>query len=210
MSDIGWESLLTADAPPNARLEAALFTTYERPDERFLVEHFLPALLRTEKDPEGDGIERQYFLLELHKELEQLHDRVVVVSSSAREEPMAEEDHATPAYGWIWRHLRGLVVGHGGKAVQHAKLWILHWRSREGHEYIELVVSSANLTRAAFQGQLQAAWRTCIKLQPRPSNDRLTGWESLPELPPRTCCLLWRSQPTRFICHTALPCRVSC
>ncbi len=178
--DIGWESLLTTDAPADSRLEAALFTTYERPDERFLVEHLLPALLRTEKDPEGEGIERQYFLLELHRKLEQLHDRVVVISSSAREEPISEQDHGAFAYGWVWRHLRELAVGYGGRVVQHAKLWMLHWTSPEGHDYLEIVVSSANLTRAAFQEQLQAVWRTCIELQPRRSEERLTAWGVLP------------------------------
>jgi hypothetical protein len=113
---IGWESLLDTDAPAYCKLAAALFTTYERADERFLVEHLLPALLRTEREPDSEGLERQYFLLELHEKLERLHDRVVVVSSNAREEPVTGEGRdGAAAYGWIWRHVLTLVVGRGAK-----------------------------------------------------------------------------------------------
>ena len=81
-------------------------------------------------------------------------------------------------YGWIWRSIRHLTVGSRGKAVQHAKLWLLHWgaEDEDGVEYLELVVSSANLTRAAFKGQLQAAWRACIELRPQRSEARLDRW----------------------------------
>ena len=112
--------------------------------------------------------ERQYFLLELDQRLKQLHDHLVVVSSTAREEPADAEEGESGTYGWIWRSIRHLTVGRRGRAVQHAKLWLLHWVADEdGVEYLEIVVSSANLTRAAFKGQLQAAWRACIELHPQ-------------------------------------------
>ena len=78
--------------------------------------------------------------------------------------------------------IRSLTVGSRGKAVQHAKLWLLHWGANdEGIEHLEIVVSSANLTPAAFKGQLQAAWRACIELRPQRSEVRLRGWGILPE-----------------------------
>ena len=182
-AEFGWESLLHTNAPSTCSLKAALFTTYDRADERFLVEHLLALLLKLNREPEGEGKERQYFLLELDRRLKQLHDRLVVVSSTAREEPTEGGKDESGAYGWIWRSIRNLTVGSRRKAVQHAKLWLLHWGAAndEGDEYVEIVVSSANLTRAAFTGQIQSAWRTCLKLNPRGSKDRLASWGVLPD-----------------------------
>ena len=174
-----WESLLCTDMA-GCVLKAALFTSYDRPDGRLLAEHLLPLLLNLSREPQGEGNERQYFLVELHERLKQLHDKLVIVSSATREEP---EDPQNPeadegrAYPWIWRSIRSLTVGSSGKAVQHAKLWLLHWGANdEGIEHLEIVVSSANLTPAAFKGQLQAAWRACIELRPQRSEVRLRGW----------------------------------
>lgn len=207
--EIGWESLLSTDAPENCKLTSALFTTYDRADARLLVEHLLPVLLRTEKEPESEGLERQYYLLELHEKLERLHDRLVIVSSEQREEPFADEGHVdVAAYGWIWRHIRNLVVGRDGKAIQHAKLWMLHWTSVDGPDYLEIVVSSANLTRAAFQGQLQAVWRACLELQPRTSNARTADWSVLPDFLralAHSC-----GHPKRFDAFIALLSRAEC
>ena len=49
--ELGWESLLNSDAPSGARLKAALLTSYEHSDERMLVEHLLPMLLKLEHEP---------------------------------------------------------------------------------------------------------------------------------------------------------------
>jgi Tyrosyl-DNA phosphodiesterase len=177
-----WESLLRSDAPQACSLKAALFTTYDRADERLLVEHLLPLLLNLSREPDGEGAERQYFLLELDGHLKRLHDRLVVVSSTLREEPGDADVGDTRTYDWIWRSIRRLTVGSQSRAVQHAKLWLLHWvaKANNGVEYLELVVSSANLTRAAFKGQIQAAWRACIELRPQGSAARLSGWGVLP------------------------------
>jgi len=177
-----WESLLHTDAPQGCSLKAALFTTYDRADERLLVEHLLPLLLKLSREPDGEGAERQYFLLELDGHLKRLHDHLVVVSSTAREEPGDADERDSGTYEWIWRSIRRLTVGSQSKAVQHAKLWLLHWVAKDnnGIEYLELVVSSANLTRAAFKGQIQAAWRACIELRPQGSAARLNGWGVLP------------------------------
>ncbi len=177
--EFGWESLLHTDAPSECSLKAALLTTYNRAEELFLAEHLLPLLLKLE--PAGEGDERQYFLLELHERLKRLHDCLIVVSSTTREEAWENEGGDTEAYQWIWPSIRHLAVGrHYRPAMQHAKLWMLHWVTAGPEEYLEIVISSANLTRPAFKGQLQAAWRACIKLNPPGSNKRRARWGVLP------------------------------
>ena len=52
-------------------LQASLFTTYDRADERLLVEHALPLFLKLGHEPGGEGAERQYFLIELDRRLRQ-------------------------------------------------------------------------------------------------------------------------------------------
>lgn len=182
MEEFGWGSIMETDAPSDCTLVRALFTTYDRPDERVLVEHALPLFLKLGHEPGGDGAERQYFLLELDRRLQQMHDRIVVISSTAREEPTQEEVR-DGAYQWIWRSIRHLTVGSRGRAVQHSKVWLLHWTSGQtaGAEYLEIVVSSANLTRAALKGQIQAAWRVLIELKPQRSDARLARWGILPD-----------------------------
>ena len=177
---LGWESLLHSDAPAGCALHAALFTTYDRADERLLVENLLPMLLKLDHEPTEEGAERSYFLIELDERLKILHDRIVVVSSNLLEEASGEEPSGRGGmYGWIWRSIRHLTVGRHNKAVQHSKLWLLHW-AKDGDEYLEIVVSSANLTSSAFKQQIQAVWRVCIELQPKSSQTRLSNWGVLP------------------------------
>src|SRR5271165_5344248 len=78
-AEFGWQSLLHTDAPSACKLQAALFTTYDRADERLLAEHLLPLLLKLGYEPESEGKERQYFLVALYERLKKLHDRLVVV-----------------------------------------------------------------------------------------------------------------------------------
>ncbi|MBA4190599.1 MAG: hypothetical protein C0467_21650 [Planctomycetaceae bacterium] len=177
----GWEALLGTDAPPGCSLKAGLFTTYDRADNRLVAEHLLPLLLKLGREPAAEGVERQYFLLELDRRLKQLHDCLVIISSTSREEPADAEGPEGDTYAWIWRSIRHLTVGSRGKAVQHAKLWLLHWVGEEDLEYLEVVVSSANLNLAAFRGQLQAVWRVCIELRPQRSTPRLSRWGVLPD-----------------------------
>ena len=181
-TDFAWESLLKTDAPAGSPLKAALFTTYERVDERLFVEHLLPVFLKLSREPDGEGRERQYFLLELDQHLKRLHDQIVVVSSAVYDELPGDESEIGATYGWIWRSIRHLTVGRLGKAVQHAKLWMLHWGGTDADkgEYLEIVVSSANLTGDALKGQMQAAWRACLSLQSQRSAERLSKWGVLP------------------------------
>jgi hypothetical protein len=179
---LGWEPLLKTDAPLETTLASALFTTYDRADDRLLAEHLLPLLLRLERDPEGEGRERQMFVLELDEKLAQLHDRIAVVSSASREESAGEPDSSGGGYPWLWRSIRHLTVGATGQAVQHAKLWLLHWvpSDETDQEYLEIVVSSANLTLHALKGQVQAGWRACLPLRQRRSNANLATWGPVP------------------------------
>lgn len=181
-TEFAWELLLHTDAPAGCVLKAALFTTYDRPDERLLVEHLLPLLLKLSREPDGAGVERQFFLLELDRRLKQLHDKIVVISSTVREEAVDADTENGGTYGWIWRSIRHLTVGSQRKAVQHAKLWLLHWGAADGdgQEQLEIVVSSSNLTMSAFKGQLQAGWRACLPLHSQRSEPRLRGWGMLP------------------------------
>jgi len=177
---LGWGALLDSKVPEGAALLGALFTTYDRADERLLVEDVLPSLMGLKHGP-FDLTDRSFFLLELDERLKKLHDRIVVISSTLKDEP-GDDDSAVSGgmYSWIWRSIRQLSVGKNGDAVQHAKLWMLHW-IKDGNEYLEIVISSCNLTRSAFRHQIQSAWRVCLPLQPKPANTRLNGWGVLPE-----------------------------
>jgi len=164
-------------------LASALLTTYDRAESRLLAETLLPEWLALGHMPsDADSLEQTSFALELDSRLKHLHNRIVIVSSTVREDHI--EADLTVAdeslYSWIWRSIRQLTVGKTGTAVQHAKLWLLHWVHPTQGEHLEIVVSSANLTRAAFKSQIQAAWRVCLPLQPKPSQARSKAWGVLP------------------------------
>lgn len=179
----GWQTLIKSAAPQGCALAGALLTTYDRAEARLLAETLLPEWLALSHTPsDADTLEQTSFALELDFRLKHLHNRIVVVSSTVRE-GHAEADVATAdegLYPWIWRSIRQFTVGKTGKAVQHAKLWLLHWVHPEQGEFLEIVVSSANLTRAAFKDQIQAAWRVCLPLLPKPSKARSSAWGVLP------------------------------
>ena len=177
---LGWKSLLHSDAPDGCALQSALFTTYDRADESLLVENVLPVLLKLKHQPYGEGAERSCFLLELDGQLKKLSAPIVVISSITRE--AGDEDTVVDGgmYKWLGNSIRYLSVGRTGKAVQHAKLWLLHWAQADGSEYLEIVVSSANLTSSAFKRQIQAVWRVCLPLHPQTSKTRLNNWGVLP------------------------------
>jgi hypothetical protein len=189
MSDRGfdWESILHSEVAPGATLKRALLTTYDRADERLLAENLLPFWLKLSREPESEGAERQVFLMELDQHLKMLHGKIVVISSMVKERG---DDDPTPGsgdYPWIWRSIQQLFVGRAGEAVQHAKLWLLHWAeedvtgSDEVAESIEIVVSSANLTMDALKNQIQGAWRTTVPLVSRaPAQARERSWGILP------------------------------
>lgn len=188
-TELGWGSLMHSDAPSGCRLKRALFTTYDRPDERLFAEHLLPLFMKLGCESSAEGSERSRFVMELDDRLKQLHERVVVVSSLQSNEASGNDANVRGAYPWIWRDIRHLTVGRDGNAVQHAKLWMLHWGAKNdsakgaadgGAEYLEIVVSSANLTMNAFEHQMQAVWRVCIALKPQGTHAQPEGWSMLP------------------------------
>lgn len=181
-NDFGWVTLIKSVAPDGCALAAGLLTTYDRPEARLLAETLLHDWFKLSHLPGDDATEQTNFALELDDRLKQLHNRIVVVSSNLREQASEEAVAADEGlYPWIWRSIRQLTVGKTGQAVQHAKLWLLHWVHPEGGQYLEIVVSSANLTRAAFRQQIQAAWRVCLPLAPKSSKARLSAWGVLPD-----------------------------
>ena len=180
--DFGWQSLIKSVSPKGCALAFALMTTYDRAEARLLAETLLPEWLGLNHTPgDADALEQTCFSLELDARLKNLHNRIVVVSSTLREDCVEANTSADDGlYTWIWRSIRQLTVGKTGQAVQHAKLWLLHWVHPEQGEYLEIVISSANLTRSALQGQIQAAWRVCLPLLPKPSKARSSAWGVLP------------------------------
>jgi hypothetical protein len=180
-TEFGWQSLIKSLAPEGCALAAGLFTTYDRAEARLLAETLLPEWLGLSHVPADDTREQASFALELDGRLKQLHDRLVVVSSTLREAIDDEEAAIDDSlYPWIWRSIRQLTVGKTSQAVQHAKLWLLHWVHPDGSQHLEMVVSSTNLTRAAFRGQIQAAWRVCLPLNLKQTQQRLIAWGVLP------------------------------
>jgi hypothetical protein len=55
-------------------------------------------------------------------------------------------------------------VGSDKDSIQHAKLWLFHWRTPIG-EQLQITISSTNLTSDAFHGQQQAGWSICLALE---------------------------------------------
>ena len=171
MSNPDWKDVLPS--PPDAgRLHEAWLTSFERPDAGLLVEHLLPSLLGTSRSLTQDSAGRMLFFGELGTALEALHGRLTVIASP----PCAAcED---PQYPWLWRYVSNFMVGAQTRAVQHAKLWAFHWKGKDS-DFLELHVSSTNLTMSAFKGQLQAGWRLLLPLTQRGSPGKRRTWGDL-------------------------------
>ncbi|MDP2270492.1 MAG: hypothetical protein Q8K32_07135 [Archangium sp.] len=149
-------------------------TSYGPADSALLVEHLLPSVLGLSRELSSERNERALYFGELALTLERLRDHISVISS-----PRVGEA-SSPQYPWLWRYVGQFTVGAQGPAVQHAKLWAFLWEWPDRSQSLELVISSTNLTEAAFKGQLQAAWRVILPLEDRPSNTRLASWAALP------------------------------
>ncbi len=147
-------------------------TSFEQPDAGLLVEHLLPSMLRASHSLSQELPERTLFFGELGTTLELLHGRLTVISS-----PLRETRQASP-YPWLWRYVDHFTVGAESNAVQHAKLWTLHWKA-DDQELLELYVSSTNLTASAFKAQVQAGWRVLLPLGRRPSKSASESWGQL-------------------------------
>lgn len=171
MSAPDWKNVLPA--PPNGtQLLEAWFTTYDQPDAGLMVEHLLPSLLGTSYSLSQELHERTLFFGELGMALETLHGRITVISSPPR------KSSGVIPYPWLWRYVNHFTVGANANAVQHAKLWAFHWKA-DDKEFLELHISSTNLTASAFKGQVQAGWSACVQLEEKFTKSRLQGWGEL-------------------------------
>lgn len=168
MSAPDWKDVLPAPSP-DARLQEAWFTTYDEPDVGLLVEHLLPSLLGTSYSLTQELQERTMFFGELSTTLEALRGRITIISSPSN------DDRKSSQYPWLWRYISHFTVGSGSRAVQHAKLWGFHWRVGN-EDYLELRVSSTNLTSSAFKRQVQAGWQVSMQLNKRTSQSARRTW----------------------------------
>lgn len=174
-----WQSpLLSARAGHS--LKAALFTTYRPPDAGLLVEHVLPSILGLDRAFTTDVAARPLYFGELARELEKVRGKITVITSCVVEEGDSTiEDSSAVAYPWLWRYVSQFSVGADQAAIQHAKLWMLHWYSKSGDDILEIVTSSTNLTSSAFKAQLQAGWRGEFVLHPRGTKTSQSSWGPL-------------------------------
>ena len=168
MSAPDWKDVLPTPSP-GARLQEAWFTTYDQPDAGLLVEHLLPSLLATSRSLTQDPQERAMFFGELSTMLESLRGSISIISSA----PTGE--HQSSQYPWLWRYVDKFRVGSKSPAVQHAKLWAFHWRVGD-QDYLELHVSSTNLTPSAFERQVQAGWQMSMQINKSTSQRARKTW----------------------------------
>ncbi len=175
-----WQSLLDWTEFAQYTLAGGLFTSFDRPDSTFLAEHFLPAVLKIQRQPETDRREQPSFLIELHQKLQALHGRLAVISSLASQEANGFRNPTISGYDWIWNSIRHSTTGRRGPEVQHAKLWLLYWKGNDDKNFasdrLEVVVSSANLNRDAFQRQIQAVCRFHVEMESKPAQKNLKSW----------------------------------
>lgn len=155
---------LRSDSPlPLARdgfeLQRALLTTFEPADDQLLLNHFLPALFGID-----DGPKRT---VEVLRQVARLRGKFTVISSPGQ-----------PRNGgaaWLWRFI-AMRTTH---SVQHSKLWLFHWKHPgTGEEWLDVSISSCNLTASAFDNQIQAMWRTSVQLNSQGPKSG-TGWGQL-------------------------------
>lgn len=147
-------------------------TSFDEPDAGILVEHLLPSLLGATYSLSQELQERTLFFGELGTALDVLHGRLTVISSPPRS---ARKD---AQYPWLWRYVSRFIVGAESRAVQHAKLWAFHWKIND-EEYLELHVSSTNLTASAFKAQMQAGWHVRLPLGERATQRTRGTWGDL-------------------------------
>lgn len=172
----GWKPLTGLSDPRlhNGRLRGALLTTFDPPDPGLLIEEYLPVWLGLENSYANEGNDRLRYFAELEDALKRLRGQIAIVSSAG--------ELATSTEAWIWNYIRRFEVGAEGSAVQHAKLWMFHRDppTKGKPETLELIISSANLTRDGLRGQIQAGWRCVLPLRDQGSKERLKAWGVLP------------------------------
>ncbi len=164
LAEIGlWDENLLGE------LQDALFTTYEPPDTRFLINRLLPQLLLHQGPPEDGGETRS--VVQLEDRLSHMPEKPIIVSS------FRTNDDATKD-AWLWGHIQHYPVGARKSACQHSKIWIFKWKA-EGKDTLEVVISSCNLTSDSLSAQQQGIWRCVVPIST--SSGFAAGWTVLPE-----------------------------
>lgn len=169
MSMPEWKDALPV-APKGAdKLLGMWVTSFDQPDASLLVEYMLPSLLMANHSALSVEHENN---ANLAVNLERLKGKLNIITSMPRN---AQRENAYP---WLWRYVDHYCVGRGSPVVQHSKLWAFHWEF-QGHEKLELYVSSTNLTTSAFKNQLQAGWRCMVDLSGCSTDNNRETWGAL-------------------------------
>lgn len=166
-----WTSLYSSPCDyDTGPLKAAIFTTFEPPDATFLAEDFLPEILRLDRRLSDDS--NEYFWAELYDKLKR--SNIAIISSFGKE--------ISNSYREIWRYIKKYSTGCDNKAIQHAKLWLIHREGIDNNGFgtLEMHVSSSNLTKSAFEKQIQSAWRIVIPLSGERKDSNRESWGILP------------------------------
>ena len=148
-------------APPDeARLVAALWTSYRPISPEFLACDVLPQLMEIDRRENEEAESREFFIAEVMQALEPLRERrsLTVITSL----PISRADSQDNT--WLWHYITPFTVGKNGPYIQHAKLWLHHWESNKG-EHLQITVSSTNLTPDAFKHQIQAEWTITLPIE---------------------------------------------
>lgn len=152
-----WSSPIPAP-PDEARLVAALWTSYRPVSPEFLAGDVLPQLAGIDRSENEEPDSRQWFIAEAMQALEPLKGRLTVITSP----PVSRADSQDDT--WLWHYVTPFTVGKEGPCIQHAKLWLLHWKSNIG-EHLQITVSSTNLTTDAFKHQIQGGWTITLPVE---------------------------------------------
>lgn len=157
-----------ADIDLDSQVHAALLTTYEPPDGDFLVEEIFPSWFQLDGKKSSDDDTSFAPQVRVMEALKARHGRIAIFSSSAIQGESSQH--------WIWPQLGRYTVGAKGPVTQHAKLWLLHRIRGDGSEWLDVRISSTNLTRQALDGQLQSGIRICAFVGSKPSSANLESW----------------------------------
>jgi hypothetical protein len=143
--------------PEKAILLDAFLTSYQPVSPHFLLRDVLPTLLQLDQGESSDADNDRLFVGAAVAALQKVPEKITIVTSCA----LPEENMAS--LPWLGSYVDWRMVGSDRDSIQHAKLWLCHWWRQDG-EYLQITISSTNLTSDAFHGQLQAGWSICLPL----------------------------------------------
>ncbi len=153
--------------PSTRSIKGIFLTTYDAVDTSLLMRRLLPEWLslKTNFDSSEPGA---LYVNEIDGRLGNIPHKVIVSTSPS----------CIGNYPWLHtRHFRILSTAKS-ELTQHSKLWML-WVEEDEREFIEICVSSANLTNDSFANQIQIAWRCKISIQAKSSKENRASWGCL-------------------------------